>query len=408
MTNSFPKRLKTHFFLYYIIIVLFLFLGWRFLLTVPQAATRNSVIRMLVKGLVQPSENMNLEPFIKKIKINPVSGFSEARQAGLLALAALVDSDGNSLNKQISILLVMPQSFDRDISLLAICRGLSQRGDIVKLASLVDSLLRIDFSPPGGWYVQATTMLISAGRLDEADRLYRRAIDNYPEDVSLRKAYENFLLYYLHDAQAVLAQFEVIAKLEPNPDNLLALAQRYIWVHRYGDADATLEQVRHAYPLYAEQVAYLSAETLSYQGDYVGAVSLLERALQDFPYSISLWEMLSSTFSDQGRPEDALQAAQKSIGLAPTRVYGYYQAASVLLKYQRPAEAMPYLNQVLAHSAQGDRMEVVALIDLGTAYMQIGRDDLALQSFCQAQPLNTWQERVDYVVSSIKQLGGCP
>ena len=56
---------------------------------------------------------------------------------------------------------------------------------------------------------------------------------------------------------------------------------------------------------------------------------------------------------------------------------------------------------------KGRLAEVACLIDLGTVYVHIARNDLALQSFCRAQELNRWGRRAAYIEQQIKALGGC-
>lgn len=369
------------------------------------AALRNLGMVYLGKGLLGPApvaidRGRADELFGRTAPL----GTDGSRGKAAMALLAIERGDQAAATGLVDDLLALPATRDRDMSLMAVAGAYWRAGNFKRWEALSEGV-----GPASAqWYVEGAKRLEVAGLLDEAEDLYRDVVAIHPESVPARIAWASFLQFYRHDTPGVIAQYEAIVRLDPSPGNMIALAQPYLWSGRYGDGLALIDRVRTEYPTYPEDViASELAKVRLAQGDAAEAGRIVDAAIASHTDSPLLWRRRSEVYEASGRADEAVSAAHRAVELAPGSVPENWRAAELLLALHRPAEAEEYLRAILATSVRGERMGVLALIGLGTAYAQAGREDLSLRTFCQARDLNRWGERAEYVEQQIANLGGC-
>ena len=370
------------------------------------AVEQNLAMLYLEKGLHNPNP-MNeyldkAEAMFIRIQNRNKDDF---RGSGRLPLIAVTRNDQSNLDQNLGNLLGAPDAHQSDIMLMAVANVAWVRGDIDHWFSLSQHLRAFDPE----WYIQAAGDLESRAEIQAAEDLYQRVILQYPTSPELHLAYASFLELYQHDIEAAVAQYEIVANLDPTPKNLLALETRLTQVGRLDEAAKLVEYVRLTFPDYDEQSVLIETARLAQlQGDLDSAISTLEEGTRKFPKSAWVWQRLAATYEAAGHTDEAMIAAQHAIDLDPMWYPAYRQASDILMAHGRWEEAEIYLKSVLELDAeQGGIAEVASLTDLGTIYMNIENDELALQSFCRAREINRWGRQAEYIEQQIEALGGC-
>lgn len=333
------------------------------------------------------------------------AGLADSRRLAYLALLAMARGDWRAVGQLVPRALSSPREPDRDLAMMAngVVRALEQEGDFEPWFSIWEQL---QISDPS-CYLAAARRLEAKGLLQQAEAFYRQAVALAPANVEAHSALASFLELYRHDLAGTISQLEIIVKLDPTPENMLALANRLTQIGHFDEAVGLIREVQTRYPDYDDESLAIELALIALsQGDPEGAVRTLELARQRFPDSARIWQRLAATYEAVGRTEQALSAARRAIVLSPEAHWGYRQLTDILLAHNRWAEAEPYLKKAV-ELEKGNLPGVVSLIDLGTVYVHMGRNDLALRSFCQAQELNRWGKRAQYTEQQIEALGGC-
>ena len=367
------------------------------------AIERNRGITYLSKGTVgTPHAAFYLDTAQGLLERSQFPGQSDSCRMAYLALLAVTKGDLQAADQLVPRVLSPPRNWRGDPCLLVVIRAFYQAGAVERWFPILEQME----IPALRWYVVPARELETAGRLQQAEVLYRRAVALTPENVEAREALGSFLEYYRHDLPAAIAQYEVAVELDPSPERMLALVARYSTGGRFDEAAALINRVQTRFRGYGEPVAVALAKISYGRGDFEGTIRTLEVALQEFPDSPEIWHIIGSSYEALGQTQDALSAIRQAIALDPEWIWGYWKAADILLAHHRPVEAETYLIKMLALDIQGDWTEVLTLIGLGDAYVQMGRNDLALQSLCRAREINRWDYRAAYIEQQIEALGG--
>jgi len=368
------------------------------------AAERNQGMIYAVKGLVGSARAaFYLSTAEHVLGQSQFAGGDDFRRLAYLAELAIVGGDWELAEQLVSRTVSSPKDRGWELALLVTALAWEREGDFGRCSSV----LEWSQIPDPHCHLLGAKKLEYDAQLDQAETLYYRAVELAPANAQARRALASFLEEYRHDRAAAVLQHEIAVELDPTPENMLALARWYTTDGRFDEAVGLIDRVQIQFPGSDENSAIERWRIVHVQGDHEGALRTLELAHRRFPDSPRIWQRLAETYEAMGRTEDALSAAQQAIVLDPEWIWAYWRMAQILLAHNRPAEAATYLDRMLEFNIWGSRMEVLSLIDLGTAYLQMGRSDLALRSFCQAQDLNRWGERTVYIEQQIQALGEC-
>ncbi|MDT8437144.1 MAG: tetratricopeptide repeat protein [Gemmatimonadota bacterium] len=106
--------------------------------------------------------------------------------------------------------------------------------------------------------VERARTALEEGRMDEAERLYRQAIDAAPDDAALREEWIDVLQYRLEDLEAARDALLLHAeRTELSTDQKIRLAELHAWTGQEAEARAILEQVVAEEPGRSDAWAFL-------------------------------------------------------------------------------------------------------------------------------------------------------
>lgn len=369
------------------------------------ACYRNYFMILLNKSLNRTDQSMpRINQTESLIQYSGFGDLSETRRYAYLTLLAI--KRGNM--QVVDELLVSDsrynnKSLEENVAWLAVANALLGQDDFEHWFALVGKL-----SPPGYVYLSCAKRMQVAGQIKVAEKCYREAINLLPDRVDIHRQFADFLVFYKKDMSEAVAEYEVIVSLEPSVDNIIGLAEHYRLAERPDDALRALQAIPSNNSNQQDRVTVERALAIDAKGNSAQALQILEQAHQIYPCSVWVLDSLANKYNQMGRIDDALSAAYMEIDCDPNWVWGYWRLTRILLAHNRPAEAKEYLEKMLTMKIQGERIEFLTLVELGTVYVQMGYKDRALQAFCQAQKINSWKERIDYISQEISQLGMCP
>ena len=257
---------------------------------------------------------------------------------------------------------------------------------------------------------------LNRGENEEAVESLTLAVSRDPSDAMLR-----LVLGRAYEREGLLKQAVAEWKASGAWLEMVHAAQRAIDSHRWDDAILCLEAARHYSP---ESVIAFEAQALNGKGDRTSAISLLQRAVVEWPRSLDsgAWRMLLADYLSQdkrwveaesvyedairtgngrdaawayiglGRAlyydgsglEAALAEIRRGIALSPDEADGYVAVGDLLAAEKRYAEADSWFNQA-AQRDPGDVWIVTRRVDLllaeGRAKAAIGLAKEALVRF---------------------------
>lgn len=226
------------------------------------------------------------------------------------------------------------------------------------------------------------TALLALGRDDEAAAAYRRAIELDPAYADGHANLGN-LLRRRREAEAALASYAAALALQPDHAGArLGLGAALLMQKRPDEALPHLAAACRLDPLSAE-ARDLAATALRHAGREAEAVQQHRKALSLAPGDIRLRENFAVTLVKSERPDswrDAERELSAIIAEVPNRIDSLIALGSVLIKLQRAAEALPYLQH--ARMLAPDRIEI--LVNLSVALAQAGEFAAALACCEQA------------------------
>ena len=184
-----------------------------------------------------------------------------------------------------------------------------------------------------------------AGRHDEAARLYRELLTEFPKNVDAMRLLAGILTQKsaTEESEALLQKAVSLA-----PDYTLAfldLGQIYHEQHRYGEALDCFHRATRLQPT-AAKPHHLLASTLAPVGRTAEALAAYRRALELQPRHAGALLGTGHTLKTLGRQEEAIQAYRQCIRLRPENGESYWSLAN-LKTYRLTAEDIEAMKSAL-------------------------------------------------------------
>ena len=214
-----------------------------------------------------------------------------------------------------------------------------------------------------------------AGRLEEANGLYRSAIQADPGD-SRALRLRGVLSRDLGDVAAsarYLARAADVAPLDAEP-----LAELAITRMAAGDlegAESALRDALRREPEHGKALANLGA-LLQYRGHVAEALDFHRRALEQDPDDPEVRCNLAKALAECGRGEDALAACNEALSRAPAHPLLLAAKGAVLCDVAQFDAAIPVLESAVVRYPDDD----MALVNLAYARTRVGAHDAAIEA----------------------------
>ena len=207
-----------------------------------------------------------------------------------------------------------------------------------------------------------------AARAKEASAVLSRAIELDPLDqesyVLLARVYHDRGLRHRGegDAAAAAAAFDraiaawqqALAFAPESPDYLRSLGIEYFTIGRLTEAEVALARAAQLRPDDGVIQGNLGAVYLGL-GQHAAAATALLRAVALDPRA-EWWGNLGALYAKQSRREEAGEAYEKAIGLAPTNLRWYLPLIDLLRKQERIEDALGIAEAALEAQPQNERM----------------------------------------------------
>jgi len=160
------------------------------------------------------------------------------------------------------------------------------------------------------------TELKERGDLDEAERAFRRALELEPGNASAFAGLASVLWDGGRKEEALELYRESLARHADIPEAWLEVTWMLVDVGRIDEAEATARRGLTAHPSFAPLRIPISA-CRERRGDLDGARRELEEAVRADPGLWVAWGELAQILLAEGRPADALSAAERCVSGAP-------------------------------------------------------------------------------------------
>ncbi|MHC8509120.1 MAG: tetratricopeptide repeat protein [Rhodospirillales bacterium] len=215
-----------------------------------------------------------------------------------------------------------------------------------------------------------------AGRLNEAEQLYRAIIDSQPQNADALQML-GMLMLQKGDARAGMGLLEQAAALAPeNPDILCNLGTALRAAGRTAEAGAVFQRALYALPGNSIALHGLGAARVS-QGDLAGARTALEAAVDAAPERIEPQIDLGKTLLHLGEAEAALARFDNIISKNPDSGAAHLNRSDALIGLGRAEEAHEALETALEKEPGNPQ----ALTRMGAVLRSRGDHDAALRHF---------------------------
>jgi tetratricopeptide (TPR) repeat protein len=192
-------------------------------------------------------------------------------------------------------------------------------------------------------------VLAADGRMAEARAALKEAVDQHPDDVSLRNAYAA-LLVQAKDYSAALAEYRRLRSLTPkDSDVLLTAALVAMQAKEWGEAREALRMLQ-AGGEREDEVRYFLAQTEDLSGEAEAALALYMQ-IDSGPYLVDAAMRRAGLLAKRGEAQAAREMLRALRGAEPSRSADLYLAeAEVLQKIgDEPALAALFAEAVSAH-----------------------------------------------------------
>ena len=262
-----------------------------------------------------------------------------------------------------------------------------QRRRAQKLGHIAGDPSRVTAVPPGHTGLLALARSHhEAGRLAEAETLYRRVLAQQPDNAD---AYASLGVAFgsQRKFEEAIAAFRQAMRIKPN------LAEAHSNLGKVLQIKGNLEEALASYDR-ALTMRLDDSETLNNRGVVLSNLNRLEEALASFDRALSLRPDYAEALNNRGialrnlkRLEEALASYDRALSLRPDYTDALNNRSITLWHLNRPEEALASCDQALA--VRPDYAE--ALNNRGLALRDLKRLDEALASFDRALAV-----RLDY------------
>lgn len=236
--------------------------------------------------------------------------FEEARY--LIALTYFEKGDLVSAETQLRQITVTSPVFEEAILLLS---RILQKDDPAAAVSELEKMIAGNDTRRISFYVVLATLYRDANRLDEAEKIFHQALQNYPAAPDLLFEYGLFL-DRLGRSEEALSQMEKVIEL--NPQDAYALNYvGYTWADNGVNLDKSLEYILRATALKPED-GYIrdSLGWVYYRmGQVSKAIAELEKARGIVPDDPAINEHLGDVYLKSGRVKEAYEIYEAAIRL---------------------------------------------------------------------------------------------
>jgi len=186
-----------------------------------------------------------------------------------------------------------------------------------------------------------------AGRLDEAERLYREILRDNPGHIEVLYLLGS-LSFQRGNFQDALGRFDKVLQIKPGlVDALSAKGAVLSSLGRHAEALAAYDGALAARPGHAQ--------TWSNRGNALLALGRAEEALPNYDRAVGLmpgyayaWRNRAAALVALGRLDDAAQSLQRAVQLAPDFADAWQDCADILVQLGRREEAVSAYNRALA------------------------------------------------------------
>jgi protein O-mannosyl-transferase len=262
-----------------------------------------------------------------------------------------------------------PRAYD-NLAAAIIQKDSSRFGEAERL---LRTAIVIDSTYLAGWSNLADGEL-RQGRTTEGRALLEHALKINPDYVDATERLGGVLLK-LGDNQQAISYLERATAVHPNDESLGSLAIAYLAVGRREDAKKALLRVVALNPRRADALGYLGA-MFAEEGRPDEAVGYVEAAVRAGATTPESYALLSVTYAQLRRTEEAARAASLAAAQAGNDANVYVQLGRAMSIAQRPIDAEHYLARAveldprnpesitrlgLAKAANGQVSEAVAL-----------------------------------------------
>lgn len=246
-------------------------------------------------------------------------------------------------------------------------------------------------------------MLVRQGRFAEAEELFRAAL---ALDAELSYALEGMgrCLIARGDSAEAVSYYERAARANPgNPTILTNLANTYLAVGRLAESEAAIRSAIDADPNSAS-ARLLLARLLGRSGRAGEARSVLQAAVAASPANADARKLLARLLADAGEIAAAEAQYREALRLDPGDGPAGYAHALLLIKLERPDDALATLDAVIARNADF----YPAIGAAGVLRMNRGERDEAVRLFRRVLALHPGDQLAARYLSVLENPGGVP
>ena len=177
-----------------------------------------------------------------------------------------------------------------------------------------------------------------AGRLAEADSLYRRVLEIQPNNASALHLRGVLAHQQARNEDAVGSIEKAIRAGGPHPVVLNDLGKAYFALKRYREAKRCFAKALSLDPDHAEALGNLGA-VLALTGELRGARSRLRTAVALQPGYPNAWFNLGAVLRRLHEPEEAEQSCRRALALNPRMADAHLELGNVLADLGKPEQA---------------------------------------------------------------------
>ncbi|MFN0152317.1 MAG: tetratricopeptide repeat protein [bacterium] len=246
-------------------------------------------------------------------------------------------------------------------------------------------------------------MFIRQGRFAEAEERFRAAL---ALDAELSYALEGMgrCLIARGDSAGAVSFYESAARVNPgNPTILTNLANTYLAVGRMAESEAAIRKAIDADPNSAS-ARLLLARLLARSGRAPEARTTLEAAVAASPANADARKLLARLLADAGETAAAEAHYREALRLDPSDGAAGYAHAILLIKLERPDEALAILDAAIARNADF----YPAIGAAGVLRMNRGERDAAVRHFRRVLELHPGDQLASRYLAVLESPGGVP